>query len=172
MHLYNEDYKTLICSLKHENPKQVKYYQTVLIEGVPDLDLLIQTCFAAAFGFSLSCLSVIWCILLVCSCTSGLINSTVTHIFKKKSWKHHKTVRCGFASTVTSRWGLYKLSCTRPQHSDPDQQSHRLKTSSYTARNGLWLELRLLITWRGLSDMWGLMVYDSINQGINWLWLW
>lgn len=59
MHLYNEDYKTLICSLKHENPKQVKYYQTVLIEGVPDLDLLIQTCFAAAFGFSLSCLSVI-----------------------------------------------------------------------------------------------------------------
>lgn len=51
--------------------------------------LLIQTCFAEPFGFSLSGLSVIWWILLARLCIRGLINSTTTHIFLMNSWKSH-----------------------------------------------------------------------------------
>lgn len=128
--------------------------------------LLIPTCFAEPFGFSLSGLSVIWWILLACLCIPGLINSTATHIFLMNPWKSHgEWVDSGLSGPVLQPqwpdvWGCLSVCSAIPSHSIRSQNSkshkHKLcRKSNYAARNCSWLELRLPSTWKGLSNTWG-----------------
>ena len=156
-----------VCSLKAQKPKASK-----ILSGSADWGcssswfLLIQTCFAEDFGFSLSGLSAIWWILLACLCIPGLINSTAIHTFLTNSWKKSwrvgglRSVWSGFAAAVTWRRGCLSVCSVVPRHSVGSwiSKSHRHKLcrkSNYAARNGSWLELRLLSTWKGLSNAWG-----------------
>lgn len=120
---------TIVSSLKHRNPNQVKYYQTVPIEGVAIFD---------SYWFEHALLKplVLACLVylsfdvfykLACMYQAWLTALTATHIFNKfgkKPWWMGVlwTVWSSFAATVTQCWGCLSDRRIKPQYSVADEQ--------------------------------------------------